>query len=100
MPDDIIPLKKFIYDECTGQNREKLHDMKYSSRFFSLEKVFSALPEGDEVIQEVPWYYSMDNWEGYKEFMVSEHTFDVYRFTAKWSRTRILKRILQEADKD
>jgi hypothetical protein len=99
-PDDVQPMKRYIYHECTGQNREKLYDMKYSSRFFNLEKVFSHLPEADEVIKEVPWYYSMDTWEGYKEFMQSEHTFDVYRFTAKWSTTRMLKRILQDVDKD
>ena len=27
-PDDVQPMKRYIYHECTGQNREKLHDMQ------------------------------------------------------------------------
>jgi len=45
-------------------------DQRYSARFFDLERVFKHVIV-DEV-REVPWYHSVDNWNGYCDFIGSQ----------------------------
>lgn len=46
-------------------------EKRYSARFFSLDIVFgSAIIEGASVI-EVPWYYPLNGWESYRNFLAS-----------------------------
>ena len=46
-------------------------EKRHSARFFSLDIVFgSAIIEGASVV-EVPWYYPIDGWEPYRNFLAS-----------------------------
>lgn len=44
---------------------------RYSARFFDIAKVLKDVRL--EKVEEVPWYYSMDSWQGYCDFIGSEH---------------------------
>ncbi len=47
------------------------HDQQYSARGFTLDKVFGcATLEGNNVA-EAAWYYNIDNWSRYLEFLCS-----------------------------
>jgi len=40
---------------------------------FSLDKVFDRVIIGNDEQLEVPWFYQVDNWESYCEFLGSDH---------------------------
>ncbi len=46
---------------------------RYSARYFSLDKVFDRVIIGNDEQLEVPWFYQVDNWESYCEFLGSDH---------------------------
>ena len=50
---------------------------RYSARFFDLAKVFKHVIL--EETEQVPWYYAIDNWEGYCNFLGSPDRHKVER---------------------
>jgi hypothetical protein len=47
-------------------------DQRYSARWFSLDKVFGcATLEGNNV-RQTPWYYPLDNWQRYTEYIAAK----------------------------
>ena len=54
-------------------DREKLPvEERWSARFFTLEKVFESLDATDATIVELPWYYNIDSWENYCNFLSTD----------------------------
>jgi hypothetical protein len=45
---------------------------RWSARNFPIEKVFNSLSLGNALDAEVDWYFKIDNWEDYCEYMGSE----------------------------
>lgn len=59
-----------VKNTVASQDRLPL-DQQYSARGFTLDKVFGcATIEGNHVV-ETAWYYNIDNWEKYLEYMAS-----------------------------
>ena len=52
-------------------------EKRYSARYFALAKVFKHVIL--EEIKEVPWYYAIDNWEGYCNFLGSPDRLKIER---------------------
>ena len=53
---------------------------RYSARFFQLEDVFSIIEvEKKDKLFEVPWYFSIDSWEGYCYYITSKQREEVKR---------------------
>ena len=44
---------------------------QYSARRFAIDKVFNKVPVNAENKIEVPWYYKLEDWHSYKEYMSS-----------------------------
>ena len=47
---------------------------RYSARHFSLDKVFKSVNMTDVNEVEVPWFYDITTWQGYKKFLASDRT--------------------------
>ena len=56
-------------------------DERYSGRFFSLEDVFDIieLDKDKDTFFEVPWHFSVDNWEDYCYYISSSERKDIWR---------------------
>ena len=52
-------------------------EKRYSARYFNLAKVFKRVML--EEIKEVPWYHTIDNWEGYCNFLGSQDRLKIQR---------------------
>ena len=46
---------------------------RHTARNFTLDKIFGSAELGNSTIVDVPWYYNIDNWDGYVNYMGSEH---------------------------
>jgi len=69
---DLIKKRKFddwyLNGESTNDNKKN-----NDSKFYSLKEIFSALDLNDSKIIELPWYYDIMTWDGYKKFLSSDH---------------------------
>ena len=54
-------------------------EKRYSARFFPLDKIFSVIKLSSVRTIELPWHYDVDNWEGYRHFLGSEHNLEFKR---------------------
>ena len=53
---------------------------RYSARFFKLEDVFSIIEvDKKDKLFEVPWYFTVDSWEGYCYYITSKQREEVKR---------------------
>jgi hypothetical protein len=75
--EDFKKCRSFVRNEATARwdraGNSLPIEKRYSARHFSLDKIFSCviLDKSDGV--QVPWYYSIDSWAGYKDFLSSDH---------------------------
>ena len=53
--------------------------MRHTARFFPLEKVFADTDVENSRVVELPWSYSLDNWDEYVKYMSSEHQKEITR---------------------
>jgi len=53
-----------------GIPKEKLPlHKRWSARFFSLDKIFQSAKVEGALVQEVDWYYNIDSWENYSNYL-------------------------------
>ena len=45
---------------------------RWSARHFTLDKVFKSATIEESNVVDLPWYYNIDSWEKYREFLGSE----------------------------
>ena len=87
--DDFVLFRRALREKATGlyvsnpeggipKQRLSLEE-RYSARFFDLAQVFEPLEIKDSCLVEVPWYYKIDNWESYCEFLASEDSKNIKR---------------------
>ena len=72
--EDFKRCRDIIKKEGTNlwSNRKRIPlEKRYSAQNFSLDKVFEGVIIENKI--ELPWYYNIDSWEGYREFFASEH---------------------------
>ena len=86
--EQFIKIRKSFRKNATGMfknstegiPKEKLPiEQRYSARFFSLKDVFGSLEFSKEQMFCLPWYYKIDNWEDYRQFMSSPESKDISR---------------------
>ena len=59
------------HERDENHKRLPLHE-RWDARWFPLDKVFEPVDFEEANTLETPWYYGIDNWEGYCEFLSSE----------------------------
>lgn len=73
---------KYLGFTYTGEQfikyKSLLRTFKYDAIKLKLEDIFgSDIIEKEATILEVPWYYSIDSWEGYREYLGSEDSAEI-----------------------
>lgn len=65
---------------------------RYTGRWFTLKDIFGVLEKREEdLVNDVDEYYSIDTWDGYREYMSNDLDIEVHRsFPASLKRQRKL----------
>jgi hypothetical protein len=50
---------------------------RWSARWFNFDTVFDKTEEENSLKKELDWFYDISSWDGYREYLGSEHTVDV-----------------------
>tara|TARA_Y100000592_G_scaffold99255_1_gene174634 strand:+ start:5565 stop:6416 length:852 start_codon:yes stop_codon:yes gene_type:complete len=71
-PEDWLKYKRNIKNQCTGGDKNLPISERWSSRFFSLDKIFNC----DNIVVdkkvEIEDYYHLDDWESLRKFYASK----------------------------
>ncbi len=87
-----------IVDE-RGLPRSKLPvDERWSARFFEPRDVFTGVDITQGYLHDVKEFYNMDNWDAYREYMLSDLSRDTTRPTKELFAYREFNRIAQDRD--
>ncbi len=77
--------KKFITKKLPIEER-------YSGRFFTIDYIFGSIENEHYNMVEMPWYYEIDSWHKWKNFLASEHS-EILKYpklnllkSGKWSK--------------
>ena len=86
--DDFKICRKTLRKEGTGiyigYKEEKLPiEERWSARHFSLDKVFKPVNMESASELKVPWYFKVDNWDGYCEFLGTKYRKEIIRPSKK-----------------
>lgn len=69
--------KQYVWDlkqGCTGASTSLEPKKRWSSRHFTLDKIFGSATINDSNSYEIEWYYPIDNWESYHIYLRSDHS--------------------------
>ena len=86
--EDFVNCRRHVRKEGTGQwisNGDKIPtetlpvEERWSARHFSLDKVFKSVKIDNTEFVEVPWYFNIDNWDGYCRFLGSKERYNIKR---------------------
>ena len=65
-----------VKGNCTGGDKSLPVNKRWSSRFFSIDKIFSSDIIDKEVL-EISWYHRIDSWDAYHNYMSSKESRDI-----------------------
>jgi len=77
--DYLTARKKFRANEVRGSDKDMNYIKRkdaYTGRFFTHDFVFGDVNDENLCDVEIPWYYNVSSWEGYKEWIASENSLD------------------------
>ena len=95
-PEDWPKFKHHVKNQCTGGSRDIPFQERWSSRHFTLDKIFNVdLISIDKKI-EVPDYYSLDTWENLQEYYSSD--MKIPRPTRKFMKPYYHRRIIESEE--
>ncbi len=69
---DLIKKRKFDDWYVAGESADS-NKKTNESKFYSLKEIFSGLDINNSHKIELPWFYDIMTWEGYRKFIASEH---------------------------
>lgn len=79
---DAEEYKMYVADvkqSCTGADRALAPKERWSSRFFGLDKIFRSATIYKEQVLEIPWYFRIDSWEGFQNYLRSDESQELKR---------------------
>ena len=95
-PEEWPKFKWNIKEQCTGGSREIPFEKRWSSRHFTLDKIFDISVISKDKIVEIDEYYDLDSWESLKQYYASE--MKIPRPTRKFMKPYIFRRGIDEED--
>ena len=63
-----------VKDNCSGGSARLHHEERWSSKHFSLDKIFNCARIDISKVVEIDWHYRIDDWEHYHEYISSEES--------------------------
>ncbi len=95
-PEDWPKFKHHIKDQCTGGSRALPAHERWSSRHFTLDKIFNVDVISVDKKVEVPEYYNMDTWDSLLEYYNSE--MKIPRPTKQFMKPYYHRRIIENEE--
>ena len=71
-PEDWPKFKWHMKEQCTGGSREIPFEERWSSRHFTLDKIFNLDVISRDKVVEIDEYYDLDSWESVREYYSSD----------------------------
>jgi len=71
-PEDWPKFKHHVKNQCSGGNRDIPFQERWSSRHFTLDKIFNVDVISIDKKVEVPEYYDLDSWDSLQQYYTSE----------------------------
>ena len=74
--------KQYVWDlkqACTGADKSLDPKERWSSRHFSLDKIFGSANINESNSYEIAWYYPIDNWQNYHRYISSDSSLKIKR---------------------
>lgn len=71
-PEDWPKFKHHVKSQCTGGSRDTPIQQRWSSRHFSLDKIFNIDVISIDKKVEIPEYYDLDTWDSLQDYYRSE----------------------------
>jgi hypothetical protein len=71
-PEDWPKFKHHVKNQCTGGSRDTPIQQRWSSRHFSLDKIFNIDVISIDKKVEIPEYYDLDTWDSLQDYYRSE----------------------------
>ena len=71
-PEDWAKFKWNIKDQCTGGDRSRPFEERWSSRHFPLDKIFNVSVISVDKVIEIEEYYSLETWESLRDYYKSD----------------------------
>lgn len=69
----------FVRNSCSGGDKSLPPNKRWSSRHFNLDKIFGSGMIDNVNKVEVPWYYRIDSWESWHNYMKSTESREMKR---------------------
>lgn len=69
-PKDYFACRDIVKQRDLGVWREH----KINAALYDLQTVYKGLDTSDARMVELPWFYDISTWDGYREFLASEHS--------------------------
>ena len=94
---DATAYKQYVYDAkkaCTGGSSALSIEKRWSSRHFTLDKIFKSGIIKKDTVKEVDWYYNIDSWARLKLYYESDHSSRIER--PSFYRTKQYKSIKEK----
>lgn len=71
-PGDWPKFKHHVKNQCTGGSRNISASERWSSRHFSLDKIFNVDVISIDKVMEIPEYYSLETWDSLQQYYASK----------------------------
>jgi|TARA_X000001388_G_scaffold74360_4_gene67283 hypothetical protein len=71
-PEDWAKFKWHTKEQCTGGSRDIPAEKRWSSRHFTLDKIFNVSVISKDKVVEIDKYYTLDSWESLREYYASD----------------------------
>jgi len=69
----------YVKNSCTGGDKSLTISERWSSRHFSLDKIFKNAIVDKSNVANLNWYFKIDSWESYAEYISSKERVQIMR---------------------
>ena len=95
-PEDWPKFKWNIKNQCTGGSREIPFEERWSSRHFTLDKIFNLDVILKDKVVEIDEYYDLDSWESLRQYYASD--LKIPRPSKQFMKPYIFNRGIEDED--
>ncbi len=95
-PEDWPKFKWHMKEQCTGGSRETPFEERWSSRHFTLDKIFNLSVVLKDKVVEIDEYYTLDSWESLREYYASN--LKIPRPSKQFMKPYIFRRGIEDED--
>jgi len=88
-----------VKDKCTGGSSALDRKKRWSSKHFLLDEIFDCAIINESSVKDLDWYYPIDGWERYVNFLSSPHSQTIKKPHSKMFSYHEYSKVLFEREK-